>query len=588
MAKALVFDFETDSLDCNAKDVVGVAYSVVDFNSQEVPVILYENTLSDTFKKLVEDKNLWKIAYNIKFEYQKLCAYGLKLNGNWFDPMIALWLCQKGVEKEDKATGKLKLHYGLKEVASNFLGYGDKLVDFKQLSKQYSHKNGRKFVTAKSSEIPESVLSEYCKKDVEMTIKATILAREYLKTYKQEKLFYNVEMPIAKILAHMEMYGVRINIDYLSALEIKFENELLQIEQQLRDVTKADINWKSSSQLSELLFNTLNLPVIEKTPKGEPSTSIAVIKALEGKHPCISLILKHRELSKLISTYIQGWLNDCNRATERIHFNLWQTGTDTGRLSSDGQQTPKKSETGLLIRKAIIPEDNYTLISADFSQMDLRILAHHSQDKELLYAFNNDIDLHDYTAKLLNIERGQAKAVNFGLVYGKSVYGFAKDWNISEAEAQKFLNNYFDKFNGVKEWMKKQIRVTRELGYTSTLLGRRRLVSKNIKAYPKMVQGRKGMYDVNKFDREAAERTALNSPIQGGTADVTKLAMIACDKILKIEIPLARLLLQIHDEIWFEVPKDEKDNAIAVIKFAMENCIKLNNVPIKANVKEGI
>lgn len=588
--KALIIDLETDSLNKKVADVVGFAWATFDTDKQELSEIRYQLKFSDDVIELITNPDILKIAYNIKFEYQKLLNYGLELKGSWFDPMIALWLCQKGVAKDDY-TGKKKLHYGLKDIASTYLNY-TVTDDFKELSKKYGTKSGRKLIPAVASQIPSDILCEYCKKDIKMTFDAYKLASSLLTKHELNKVFEKIEMPCTRIIADMEYNGIRLDIQYLENLKIELNMEIANIVNTMNTYSSSQINWSSTKDLRNLLFNELKLPCIVKTPSGEASTSSEALEKLLGKHPIIELIMKYREFTKMMSTYVQGWLDEYDYVKDRYFFDIWQTGTDTGRVSSNLQQIPKKSELGLRIRKAVIPEDKMTLISADYSQMDLRILAHVSQDENLIKAFKNGEDLHQSVADILGLEgkegRQKAKSVNFGLVYGKSPFGFAKDWNCSIDEAQEFLDRYFKKFYGIKSWMEKQKAFVRLSKYSKTLCGRKRFISDDINL-PIAGTWKNGKYwDINKFKREAAERIALNSPIQGGTADVTKLAMIKSSQELSAKIKNSRLIQQIHDELWFEVPTLHTDEAIGIIKQAMESVINLKNVPLLAKVKKGV
>lgn len=350
------------------------------------------------------------------------------------------------------------------------------------------------------------------------------------------------------------------------------------------------MNWSSPVQLRELLYKKLNLPVLQRTKTGA-STSNYVLEKLKDKHPLIPLILDFRKYTKLYTTYTHEWIKKIHPSDKRLHAQIIQTGTDTGRISMKTpnlQQIPKQGEIAEKIRRAVIAEDGYSLIENDYSQCDLRVLAHESKDSNMVRAFCEGKDIHQMTAEMLGCERQKAKSVNFGLVYGKTSYGFSKDWDVPESDAELFLKQYFTIYPGVRAWMNSQIHKAKVLGYTTTFLGRKRYIHSDIKLPIKPFKRNDGSWgDSNAYRREAVERQVFNSPIQGGTADITKLAMIEVYKVtLRSVEQHIRLLVQIHDSIILECPDRFVTQVALRIKYLMENIVKLI-VPLKVNVSAG-
>lgn len=396
-------------------------------------------------------------------------------------------------------------------------------------------------------------------------------------------VFLNIEMPLLKVLSKMERNGIKVNIDYLKELSKIFEKEILKFETQIYQIAGGEFNLNSPQQLSFVLFKKLRLTPIKKTKTGF-STREDVLIELSKFHPLPALILKYREFQKLKSTYIDGLLKLVDPSTARIHTTFNQTGTVTGRLSSvepNLQNIPAKSELGLKIRKAFIPEKGYIFLSADYAQIDLRVLAHFSKDENLLKAFFSNEDVHLKTAsQIFNVPlekvteemRNQAKRINFGIVYGMSPYRLSQDLGISLAEAEKILGNYFTYYSKVKKYQEEIISFARQNGYVSTLIGRRR--------YLEGINSK----DIN--IRSSYERMAINTPIQGSSADIIKIAMVNIDKIMEREKFNTKMLLQIHDELVFEVPLEEKEVISEIVKKEMEGAVELV-VPLKVNISLG-
>lgn len=397
-------------------------------------------------------------------------------------------------------------------------------------------------------------------------------------------LLYDVELPLSEILAKMEKSGMSIDLDCLEDMKIEIGQILEELKSKIYTLAGKSFNINSPKQLGDILFNTLQLPIIKKTKTGY-STDAEVLDKLEPHHPIIGEILLYRQLGKLYSTYVEGLIKMVNRSTGKVYTSFNQAITATGRLSSTDpnlQNIPIRLEEGRKIRKAFIPEiSDWIIMSADYSQIELRVLAHISKDENLIIAFNNNMDIHTKTAMdIFNVEkenvtanmRRQAKAVNFGIVYGISDYGLSQNLNISRKEAKEFIDKYFSLFSGVKKYMNEIVGIAKESGYVSTLLNRRRYLP-----------------DINSRNfniRSFAERTAMNTPIQGTAADIIKLAMIKVNKELEKQKLSSKLKLQVHDELIFEVPPGELEKMKKIIPEIMENAIKLD-VPLKVDVNIG-
>nr|AAR11871.1 DNA polymerase I [Caldicellulosiruptor saccharolyticus] len=396
-------------------------------------------------------------------------------------------------------------------------------------------------------------------------------------------VYESIEMPLVPILYEMEKIGFKVDKNTLQEYTKEIESKLLKLESQIYQIAGEWFNINSPKQLSYILFEKLKLPVVKKTKTGY-STDAEVLEELYDKHDIIPLILDYRMYTKILTTYCQGLVQAINPVTGRIHTNFIQTGTATGRLASaepNLQNIPVKYDEGKLIRKAFVPDEGYMLIDADYSQIELRILAHISEDERLINAFKNNLDIHSQTAaeifgvdisQVTPIMRSQAKAVNFGIVYGISDYGLSRDIKISRKEAAEFINRYFEKYPKVKEYLDNVVKFARENGFVLTIFNRKRYI-KDIKS-------------TNKNLRNYAERIAMNSPIQGSAADIMKIAMIRVYKKLKENNLKSRIILQVHDELLIESPYEEKEIVKEIVKSEMENAVLLK-VPLVVEVKEG-
>ncbi|MCF8002246.1 MAG: DNA polymerase I, partial [Halanaerobiales bacterium] len=397
-------------------------------------------------------------------------------------------------------------------------------------------------------------------------------------------LYTNIELPLIKILAQMELNGIYADQTFLENLSEEIASKLSNIEEKTYELADEEFNLNSPKQLGEILFDKLELPVIKKTKTGY-STSIEVLEKLEGKHDIIPLIMDYRKYSKIKSTYVDPLLELIDEKTGRIHTNFNQMVTATGRLSSTEpnlQNIPIRTEEGRKIRKAFIPEkENWVLLSADYSQIELRVLAHISQDEQLIKAFSEGRDIHTQTAsevfevpkeEVTSDLRRHAKVINFGIAYGMSSYGLAKDLDISNKEAEEYINKYFNRFPGVKNYMDNIVNKAKEEGFVRTIFDRMRYI--------------KGINSSNYHRRSFAERAAINTPIQGSAADIMKIAMIEVYNALSTKTTKTKMLLQIHDEIVFEVPKEEIAQIAQLVKSKMEQAVDLD-VPVIVDLKTG-
>src|SRR5665648_600242 len=473
---------------------------------------------------------------------------------NDFDTMIAAYLLNPSSE-----------NYNLRNLFWEYLKY------FKNEDKEI-----------KKTAIMSTGIEDACE-NAQNILKLKDILEEKMEEKKLISLFKKIEMPLVKVLGEMEINGIKVNIDFLKKVSRQVDSRLGELKKTIYNLSGTEFNINSPKQLSVVLFKRLKLPLIKKTKTGY-STNAEVLNILAPQHKVVSFILEYRELDKLKNTYIDKLPLLVNRKTKRIHTSFHQTVTSTGRLSSSEpnlQNIPVRTEMGREIRKAFITEKGFVLLSADYSQIELRILAHLSQDESLLNAFKNDEDIHAHTAsEIFGIDqniiskqmRRMAKVINFGIIYGMSSYGLARNLGIGREEAEKYINNYFYRYQGVKKYIEREKEEARKKGYVITLLNRRRYLE--------------GINSKDKNIREFNERIAINAPIQGGAADLIKLAMIKINESFKRECFTSRLLLQIHDELIFEIYQPELEKAKDIIKDIMEHSLKLF-VPIKVNLKTG-
>lgn len=571
----VVVDTETTSLDARTARLVGLSLCADLERAWYIPVghlneagervqgQLEEKAARELLSPLLGSPRVMKIGHNLKYDYTVLLRqWNLPLTGQLADTMIAAHLLE--------ITGRsLKLD-------DLCLDRGIRLTPFSEVVGKDSREDCFAYVA----------LQEACHYSCEDVYGALWLWHEFREKLAEKNLaslFYDLEMPLLPILAGMEIRGISIDKKLLNDLSAEFADKLLDCEQRIYTLCGRSFNIHSTRQLGQILFEELNLPHGRKTKTGY-STDVRVLERLASKHELPALVLEYRTLAKLQSTYIDKLATLQDKTTGRIHTSFNQAVTATGRLSSSNpnlQNIPIRGEEGNRIRQAFIPAKGQVFLSADYSQIDLRVLAHYSKDQALLDAFNAGEDIHARTAaQIFGVSpflvspdmRRVAKSINFGIVYGMSSFGLSEQLDIGRKDAQNFIDRYFRHYSGVKKFMEDIVAKAREDGFVTTLLHRRRAVPE--------------IDAKNKMRREFAERTAINTPIQGTAADIIKLAMLKVDSALKESAVPASLLLQIHDELVFEVPEESVDRAVAVIRPAMEEAMRLD-VPLVVNIEIG-
>jgi len=494
-------------------------------------------------KDILSDAKIKKIGHDLKKIKIALAKDGLDLEGLFFDCMLAAYLLNPA-----------KSDYGLGEIAWDYLG--------------------------QAPGAQEPGLSQA----VGLIVKLRPRLEEELKDKTLNGLFCDLEMPLTDVLARMELTGIKLDLELLRGLSRDIEKKLIKLNQDIYELSGTQFNLNSPKQLREILFERLKLPVVKRSKTG-PSTDEEVLTKLSAQHKLPAFLLEYRQLTKLKNTYVDALPELVDKKTQRIHSSFNQTGTETGRLSSSNpnlQNIPVKTDIGKNIRKAIIAfSQKSELVSCDYSQVELRILAHLAHDEYLIAAFKKDEDIHRATAALIyGLEekditdkmRETAKRVNFGIVYGLTSYGLSRDLNIPVDEAQGFIDAYFARYPRVKEYIEAQIVKAKKEGFVTTLLGRRRYI-------PEINNKNQGI-------RQFAERQAVNTPIQGSAADLIKLAMVKIDTAIREKDLKSRMILQVHDELIFDVPKDESHELIELVRERMENVLKLD-VPIRVDIKKG-
>ncbi|WP_416197670.1 DNA polymerase I [Sporanaerobacter sp.] len=565
-SKAFAFKFVYGDDDILKSEILGIAIKpkghstyYINFEGNEL-LLKFQNS----FKEVFEREDILVSGHNIKNDILGLFKLGIKISSITFDSMIGEYLINPS--ETDYSISKLSNEYlNLNiEKEEELLGKGKNKKTYKALS------------------IDER--GQYFAKILDLVYMLEDKIVGIIESQGMKELYYDVELPLAEVLASMEYYGFKIDVEILKELGSEFDKEIDDLTREIYELAGEEFNINSTKQLGEILFDKLELPIIKKTKTGY-STDAEVLDKLKDKHPIVENILKYRQIVKLKSTYIDGLMNLVDKNTDRVHSSFNQTITNTGRISSTEpnlQNIPVKTEEGRKIRKAFVPQNkDYILIDGDYSQIELRVLAHISDDPKLKEAFYNNEDIHTKTAsevfnvpkeEVTSIMRSRAKAVNFGIVYGISDYGLSRDLNISRKEAKEYIDNYLKNYKKVKEYMDEIVEFGKKEGFVETILNRRRylpeLKSKN--------------YVVRSF----GERVAMNTPIQGSAADIIKVAMVRVYKELKLRNLKSKLILQVHDELIIETYKDEKDEVREILKNTMENSIKLN-VPLKVDIMMG-
>jgi len=568
--ESFAFDTETTGLDSLNTELVGMSFSWEAHKAYYVhcPEDKAETqAIADQFKPVLEDPQKLKIGHNIKFDIKVMSLYGVNVTGPIYDTMIAQYLSNSDVIKK------------LDSLAEAYLGY--QMVPIESLiGKRGKHQKTMRDVSLED-------LSRYAAEDADITWQLREHTEKGIEEVEGKKLLEEIELPLILVLADMEEKGIKVDEGFLNDYSKELTSDLVGIRDKVFELAGQEFNLDSPKQLGPILFDELGIPYKgKKTKTGQYSTAEDVLSELAQEHEIIPNILDYRELTKLKSTYVDSLPSLINPRTGRIHTTFNQTIAATGRLSSIGpnlQNIPIRTERGRQTRKAFIPkDDNHVLLAADYSQVELRIIAHITQDEGMLEAFNKGEDIHASTAaRVFGVPiddvdremRRKAKAVNFGLAYGQSAFGLSQTLGISRTEAKEIIDNYFEKFPGIKNYMADTKEFARENGFVQTILGRRR--------YLRDINSR------NWTVRAQAERNAINSPIQGSAADLIKIAMINIYDKLNSGKFKTEMLLQVHDELVFEVPKDELDEVSPMIEEGMKNAIPDLNVPIVVDVGVG-
>ena len=567
-------DTETTSVDAMSAKLVGLSFAMKEGEAYYVPVPQheewtgedFEKTLKvvNIFKKVYENDQILKIGQNIKYDMMVLANYDIHLEGKMFDTMIAHYILAP------------ELRHNMDYLAEVYLKYKTIHID----ALIGSGKKQRSM-----SELDPKEVYEYAAEDADVTLKLKNILEKELHEKGLYQLFEEVEMPLVPVLARMEMNGARIDEASLAETSKVFTERMETIERDIREVAGQELNISSPRQIGELLFDQLKIDSKpKKTKTGQYVTDEATLLALKSKHPVVEKILDYRGYKKLLSTYIDALPQLVNPRTGHIHTSYNQAVTATGRLSSSNpnlQNIPIRDENGKEVRKAFIPDEGELFFSADYSQIELRLMAHLSQDKNMVEDFNSGHDIHQATAakifkvpieEVTSTMRRKAKTANFGIIYGISAFGLAERMEVSRGEARQLIDDYFATYPGVKEYMDKSIEKARQLGYTETLLGRRCQLP-DINSRNAVVRG-------------YAERNAINAPIQGTAADIIKVAMIRIDKRMREEGLRSKMILQVHDELNFSVVPEEKEQLQALVINEMQNAIQLS-VPLYADCGWG-
>ncbi len=573
-------DTETTSKDAHRAELVGLSFATTPGEAAYLPLqhryagvpaqLPFEQTL-EKLRPILEDPKQAKTGQNLKYDKEVLQHHGITLRGITHDTMLMSYLLDAGTSRHDMDTLALK-HLGIHTIKfSEVAGTGKNQLTF--------------------DEVDLHQATRYAAEDADITLQLhRTLAPRLESDQALAKLFREIEMPLIDALARTETNGVKVDADMLRKQSAAIAKDLKQIEKTAFDVAGESFNIASPRQIQEILYDKQKIPVLRKTPKGQPSTAEGVLQELAEKHELPRIILKHRGLAKLKNTYTDKLPDLINPKTGRIHTSYHQAVASTGRLSSSDpnlQNIPVRSEEGRHIREAFIAESGCVLLSADYSQIELRIMAHLSGDAGLTEAFNQGLDVHNATAaevfdttvdKVDAEQRRRAKAINFGLIYGMSAFGLARQLKIDQKQARVYMEVYFDRYPGVKKYMEQTVQTAREQGYVETLYGRR-LNLPEIRSN-------------NAPRRQSAERTAINAPMQGSAADIIKLAMLAVDQWIIDHNATAKIILQVHDELVLEVATDEVEKVARITAELMANVATLNvplvvDTGIGANWKEA-
>jgi len=568
--KRFAFDTETTSLDYRIAQIVGfsVAFDAKDayyvpltHDYEGAPQQLDREIILAQIKPILENPTIDKIGHHLKYDAHVLENHGIQLQGWYFDTMLASYVLNS-----------VATRHGMDDVARLYLSH---------LTTTYEQVAGKGAKQKTFNQIEIETAAHYAAEDAHVTYRLYEVLDEKLKQHPELiNILHNIEMPVARVLTMMEENGIKLDLSFLDQLGNEFAHTIQNLENEITEMAGESFNVSSPKQVGEVLFEKMGLKGGKKTSTGQYSTSESVLEKID--HPITELIIEYRGLSKLKSTYTDGLLKQANNDSQRVHTSYHQALTATGRLSSTDpnlQNIPVREEIGRQIRKAFVAPEGRVLLAADYSQIELRLMAHFSQDEALVHAFNHGQDVHRRTAaEVLGIaledvtsdQRRQAKAVNFGLLYGMSEFGLTRQLGFSREESRAYIAQYFRRYPGIYDYMERTRQVAREQGFVETVLGRR-LYTPDILASNKMI-------------KQAAERAAINAPLQGSAADIIKMAMIAVEKILPKD--QAKMLLQVHDELVFEVDENIADELAPQLAEVMQSVLQLS-VPLIVEVGKG-
>jgi DNA polymerase-1 len=567
---SVCFDTETTGIDSLNAELVGMSFSFEKGKAFYVP--FPENReeaqqLLDKFKPFFENENIEKIGQNIKYDLKILSQYGVSIKGKLFDTMIAHYLINPD------------MRHNMDVLSETYLKYSPKSIE------DLIGKKGKNQKSMRDVALEE--IKEYAAEDADVTFQLKQNFSPILDKAETKKLFDEIEIPLIPVLAAMELEGINLDVPFLQLMSVEMAKESAALEQKIYETAGEKFNLASPKQLGDILFDKLKIGGAKqkKTKTGQYATGEEILSYLANDNPIVKDILEWRQMVKLQSTYIDALPNQVDKKTGRVHTDYMQTVAATGRLSSNNpnlQNIPIRTERGRLIRKAFIARDeNYTLVSADYSQIELRIIAALSGEENMIKAFQNNEDIHRSTAaKVFNVpleevtkeQRSNAKTVNFGIIYGVSAFGLSNQTNLSRKESAELIDAYYATYPKLKSYMQNQVDFARENGYVQTVLGRRRYL--------------KDINSANQMVRSGAERNAVNAPIQGSAADIIKIAMITIYNRLTSENWKSKMLLQVHDELVFDVHYSELEKIQPMIKYEMENAFKLE-VPLEVEIGLG-
>ena len=568
--KSVCFDTETTGLDALHAELVGIAFSYQKGTGFYVPFPESKEEAQILIEKLrpfFDDEKIEKIGQNLKYDLKILSNYDVDVKGPLFDTMIAHYLINPD------------MRHGMNILSETYLNYAPKSIE------ALIGKKGKNQKSMRDMDLED--IKEYAVEDADVTLQLKEFFTTELDKTETKKLFTEIEIPLVKVLADMETEGINLDVEFLRKMSIEMQKDIDLFEKQIYETAGEKFNLASPKQLGEVLFEKLKIGgnKQKKTKTGQYATGEEVLSYLADEHPIVKDILEWRQMVKLQSTYIDALPNQVDAKTGRVHTEYMQTVAATGRLSSNNpnlQNIPIRTERGRLIRKAFIARDeNYTLLSADYSQIELRIIAALSGEENMIESFKKGEDIHKSTAsKVFNVpleevtreQRSHAKTVNFGIIYGVSAFGLSNQTNLSRSESKDLIDAYYESYPRLKAYIQEQIEIAREMGYVQTVLGRRRYL-KDINSQNAMVRG-------------GAERNAVNAPIQGSAADIIKIAMINIHKKLTEENWKSKMLLQVHDELVFDVHNSELEKIQPMIKYEMEHAFILS-VPLEVEMGSG-